>query len=407
MDYLSLMNLSIGIGYNLAMCGAETFRVEDTITRILDSYGVSSEVFAIPNYLIVTITTDVGEPMTRMRRIGYHGTDLDMVENLNGLSRAICNRHPAPVEALKWLDIVFQAKKSYPFSISLLGHFLGAMGFSVLFGCGLTDMFFAGLCGVIIGLVNRNMQRLKVNPFFSTIACAFFMALTAYGLNISGIVQNPDTVNIGALMNLVPGLLFTNAMRDIIYGDTNSGVNRLVQVFLIALAIALGTAAALNLVTYLFHAPVVSSITNYPLIVQCIAAFIGCIGFSLQYNIHGPGGLLCALGGGLAWGVYSIMSLLGISELLAYFCAAAVAAAYSEIMARIRKYPAISYLVVSIFPFIPGAGIYYVMTYAVSGQMTLFASKGLYTAAISGVIAVGILLVSTTVKMIHTWRTKE
>lgn len=407
MDYTSLMNLAIHIGYDLAMCGAETFRIEDTITRILDSYGVASEVFAIPNYLIVTISKDEGEPLTRMRRIGYHGTDLDMVENLNGLSRAICNRHPSPKEALQWLDIVHGKKKEYPFATLLLGHFLGAMGFSILFGCSPSDMVFSGLCGIIIGLVNRNMQRLKVNPFFSTIACAFFMAVAAYGLNVSGVVQNPDTVNIGALMILVPGLLFTNAMRDIIYGDTNSGVNRIVQVFLIAVAIALGTASALKLITYLFHAPAAAPTVSYPLAVQCIAAFVGCIGFALQYNIHGPGGLLCALGGALAWAVYCIVIALGFSELLAYFFAAAFAAVYAEIMARIRKYPAISYLVVSIFPFIPGAGIYYSMTYAVEGEMSMFAYRGLYTAAIAGVIAVGILLVSTTVKMIHTWRTRK
>lgn len=35
-------------------------------------------------------------------------------------------------------------------------------------------------------------------------------------------------VIIGALMLLVPGLLITNSMRDIIYGDTSSGVSRIV-----------------------------------------------------------------------------------------------------------------------------------------------------------------------------------
>ncbi len=33
-------------------------------------------------------------------------------------------------------------------------------------------------------------------------------------------------------MILVPGLLVTTSMRDIIYGDINSGINRIVQVFL-------------------------------------------------------------------------------------------------------------------------------------------------------------------------------
>ena len=36
--------------------------------------------------------------------------------------------------------------------------------------------------------------------------------------------------------------------------------------------------------------------------------------------------------------------------------------------------------------------------------MTQIAAQGMFTAAIAGVIAVGILLVSTTVKMYYTWR---
>ena len=68
-------------------------------------------------------------------------------------------------------------------------------------------------------------------------------------------------------------------------------------------------------------------------------------------------------------------------------------------MARVRKYPAISYLVISIFPLIPGAGVYYTMNHAVQGQTDLFASKGMHTAAIAGVMAVGILLGSSVFRM--------
>jgi uncharacterized membrane protein YjjB (DUF3815 family) len=84
-----------------------------------------------------------------------------------------------------------------------------------------------------------------------------------------------------------------------------------------------------------------------------------------------------------------------------------LSAAYAEAMARIRKYPAISYLVVAIFPLIPGAGVYYTMDHAVHGNMDLFASQGMHTAAIAGIMAVGILLVSTTVRLANVWRRKR
>ena len=46
----------------------------------------------------------------------------------------------------------------------------------------------------------------------------------------------------------------------------------------------------------------------------------------------------------------------------------------------------------------PG-GVYYTMRYAVLGQMDLFASQLMHTAAIAGIMAVSILLVSTSVRL--------
>lgn len=404
MDYNTIMDLAADLGYELSISGAETFRVEDSMSRVLQSYGIESEVFAIPNYLIVSILTETGKPITRMRRIGYHGNNLDAVEKLNALSRRICSQHPEPEQAMALLDGVRRSIPHYGLPMYLSGNFLGASGFALLFGCGFLDMLLAGVCGILGGSINRFMDKMKVNPFFVTILSAFVMALTAYGLNISGAVQNVDGVVIGALMILVPGLLFTNAMRDIIYGDTNSGITRIVQVLLIAMGMALGTAVAWNTAAFLWQEPVSLSHGANPLVVTCLGSLAGCVGFSILFNIHGPGGTLCALGGVVTWLVFELVIRCTGNEMAAYFAGSFFASVYAEVMARIRKYPAISYLVVSLFPLIPGAGIYYTMNYAVHGSMERFATQGMQTAAIAGVIAVGVLLVTTIVRLVYTWK---
>jgi uncharacterized membrane protein YjjB (DUF3815 family) len=133
----------------------------------------------------------------------------------------------------------------------------------------------------------------------------------------------------------------------------------------------------------------------HSLLIQSIFCFIGCTGFFILFNIHGPGGLLCSLGGVGTWIIYCLITTYSHDEILAYFWATIFASVYAEIMARIRKYPAISYLIVSIFPLIPGAGVYYTMDHAVHGNMEAFANRGMMTVAIAGVMAVGILLSST------------
>lgn len=404
MEHIILLDLATDLGYELAMCGAETFRVEESINRVLAAYGLEAEAFAIPNYLIVSIQSRDGTPVTRMRRIGHHGNDLDSVELYSSLSRAICSERPEPEEAVRWLDEVRRRRRHFSGLGGLAGDFLGAAGFGLFFGGGWVDGLCAGACGMLVGFVNKTLDDMKANPFFRTIASAFLMALFAYFLGSVGIVRNSDAVTIGALMLLVPGLLFTNAMRDIIYGDTNSGINRIVQVLLVAVAIALGTATAWSAAKQLWGAPVSEEAIAWGVGWECVFAMVGCVGFSILFNIHGPGGLLCALGGGLAWLVYRLSMGLGGGEILAYFWAAFFASLYSEVMARIRKYPAISYLVVSIFPLIPGAGVYYTMNYAVRGEMELFARQGMHTAAIAGIMAVGILLVSTSFRVWTVWK---
>ena len=397
MDYYLLADFAAQIGYRLAMAGAETFRVEDTIRRVLHAYGLECEVFAIPNSLTVSFEAANGKPLTILKRIGYHGNDLEALEQLNALSRRICLEKPEVETAVLWLKETVARCRVYRLSVSLLGSFLGGAGFCLVFGGTLRDCLWAGMMGLIIGCVNRFMDRLEANPFFSTILASFLMALPAYLAAGFGWMDNPDAAIIGALMILVPGLLITNSMRDIIYGDTNSGVIRIVQVFLSAFAIALGTAAAWRITApvYGLSAVVETASLVWPAWAQALAVFVGCYGFSILFNIHGKGMVLCVIGGAATWMIYLLCEELGLDIYTVNLYATIFAALYSEVMARVRRCPVTPYLVIAIFPLLPGAGVYYTMSLGLQGEMIEALRKGLETAGIAGSLAVGILLVST------------
>ena len=406
MDYYLLADLAARLGCQLALAGAETFRVEDTVRRILRTYGVECEVFAIPNSLTVSFEATNGKPLTIMKRIGYHGNDLEALEQLNALSRRICREKPTVEEASEWLRQTMARCRVYRPAVAYLGSFLGGLGFALVFGGSLRDCLWAGLMGMIIGFVNRFLDRFEANPFFSTILASFLMAVPAYVAAGLGWLDNPDAAIIGALMILVPGLLITNSMRDIIYGDTNSGINRIVQVLLSAFAIALGTAAAWRITSGLYGLPVSTGVVH-PFWVQGLAVLVGCVGFAILFNVHGGGMWLCTLGGVATWMVYLLAQQLGYGVYSMNFFATLVAALYAETMARIRKYPVTSYLVVSTFPLLPGAGIYYTMSLGLAGDFHAALAKGLETAGIAGCLAVGILLVSTLFRLPAEWKRRH
>lgn len=395
MNYQLFLDLATELGYRLAMCGAETYRVEESVKRLLGAYGITCDAYAVPYSLTVTIDTPDGTPLIRIRRIGNVSSDLDAVERYTGLSRRICNETPAPEIAYKWLQETDKTRTHYSIPMDFLGHFLGSAGFGWFYGGSFIDALCAGISGLVCCAAVRALSKLQINKFFSTIITAFLMAMPVYLLFYFGIGDNPDSAIIGALMILVPGLLFTNAMRDLIFGDTNAGIIRVAQVLLIAVSIALGTGSALSLHSSIFGAPAATYDMVHSLPIMILSCAIGCAGFSIYFNIHGPGILICVFGGVLTWGVYAIVIALGGGEYMAYFLASAFASLFAEIMARIRKFPAIAYLVVSAFPLLPGGGIYYTMSHAVQGDMTMFSQQGMQTVSIAGSMAVGILLIST------------
>ena len=407
MDYYLLTDLTARVAYHLALSGAETFRIEETMRRIIGAYGIECQAFAIPNCVMVSLEAANGKPLMVMKRVGFHGNDLEAVEKLNALSRRICAETPAPEVAAQWLKETLAGRRTYSVAAYYLGNFLGAAGFCPVFGGTMRDSLWAGLMGLIIGFVTRQMDRWETNPFFSTITAAFAMAVPAYLAAGFHLIDYVDAVIIGSLMILVPGLLITNSMRDIIYGDTNSGINRIVQVLLSALAIAMGTAAAWQVTSGVYGITASAGSASYPAWAQAIMIFIACTGFFILFNVHGWGSFLCAFGGVVTWMAYLLLRELGVGIYGMNFFASVIAAIYSEVMARSRKYPVTSYLVISSIPLLPGAGIYYTMSFGLEGNMQAALQKGLETAGIAGSIAVAILLVSTVFRLVTSQRGKR
>ena len=121
--------------------------------------------------------------------------------------------------------------------------------------------------------------------------------------------------------------------------------------------------------------------------------------FAIIYNVYGTGILVCALGGALGWLSYLLSAPLLHSDIGQMFVAAVTISVYAEIMARVRKFPVTGYQMVAALPMVPGGGIYYTMEHAINGEIDAFLESFLHTLGLAGAIAVGVLLVSSVVRM--------
>ena len=135
-------------------------------------------------------------------------------------------------------------------------------------------------------------------------------------------------------------------------------------------------------------------------VIEILAAFFGSMGFSLIYNTRRTKMLISALGGAIGWGVYLLVTKFVADNVpLAYFIAAMCITVYAEIFARIKKTPTTTFLVVGIIPMIPGSALYYTMNYAFQNDLKSFFDTGVYTLKAAMSLAVGIIVVSTAVRL--------
>lgn len=245
MDYDKLLNMAAELGYQLMYSGAEIYRVEESARRLLHAYGLTApEVFAIPNCVIVSVATPEGHPITRMRRVPAHGTDIELLERCNSLCRRLCAETPPLDEAQALIFALPEKAPQYTPRQVLLGYGLAPAFFAPLFGGGLADTASAFICGLAVGICLLYGGRfIGANSFFRTAVCSAATSLLALLLVGAGLGESVDIVTIAALMVLVPGVALTNAMREIMAGDTFSGLSRTADAILIASAIALGAAA--------------------------------------------------------------------------------------------------------------------------------------------------------------------
>ncbi len=135
-------------------------------------------------------------------------------------------------------------------------------------------------------------------------------------------------------------------------------------------------------------------------IIQVLMGAVGSFGFSIIYNIRGKKLILAGLGGLFSWSLCLVLQIWFGSEVIRYFLSAAFVAVYAEILARIMKTPTTTFLVPAIIPHVPGGSLYYTMKFALNQQWYEFFSKAFYTVELALALAMGIIAVSSLVKVV-------
>lgn len=235
-----ILSMSLDIGEQMLISGAEISRVEDSVRRILMTYQMRrADVFTITSSIVVTATDAAGRVTTQTRRIRKYATNLDKLHKLNDLSRKICAEKPDLVYIRAQLEKI-EAEKPYPFFVECLAFALIGGAFSLFFGGNAQDALVAALMGAVLKLVVYGLTRAEVNMVFANVLSSFTLCSLTILCVAIGFGAHADKIIIGNIMLLIPGIAMTNSIRDIISGDIMAGILRFCEASVVAIGIAAG-----------------------------------------------------------------------------------------------------------------------------------------------------------------------
>lgn len=240
MEEKAVMEIALEAGHILLENGAEIFRVEETMDRICRHYGLESgSAFVLSNGIFLTAGSERENFFAKVQHIPVSGTHLDKVAAVNQLSREVEQGKYDSIEQVKEELKRIKGMKGKPKWVQILASGIGSGAFCLLFGGNLEDTLVAFAAGLILYVyvlqISVHLSKI-VGNLLGGLLVTLFCGLSYY----AGIGQHMNFMIIGSIMPLIPGVAFTNAIREMADADYISGTVRMMDALVGFLSIAIG-----------------------------------------------------------------------------------------------------------------------------------------------------------------------
>lgn len=235
-----VMEVAMKAGHILLENGAEIFRVEETVRRISRYYGVaSSNIFTLSNGMIVTAGSKNEQYFAEVKHIPVSRSHLDRVAAVNQLSREIEAGKYTIEEVRQCLDSIgsMPGKSKH---IQILSAGIGSAAFCYIYGGSIRDSLSAFIAGLLLYVFVLEVSKPYMSKIVANICGGALSTLICVILYKWNIGQQLNYMVIGSIIPLVPGVAFTNAIRDIADENYIAGAVRMLDALLVFFCIAMG-----------------------------------------------------------------------------------------------------------------------------------------------------------------------
>lgn len=244
------MKLAMRTGELLLINGAEIYRVEDTVSRILSTGNLVDEIEVATTYSSIMISFYYNGYITSIKKIKDRTLNLEKISKVNDFARSFVNNNIDIDNANKILDDIENMDSYSNVKKVIMAAFGSAMFTLALDGTPIDAVvaFVAVLFGQYVLTKTRDSGR---KYFMEIVYGAIIVSTVAIVSHHLGIVSNLYAVIIGSILLLFPGVVMTNSVRDFMNGDLMSGLIGFIQALFIAIALAIGVGFVMKIYMYL------------------------------------------------------------------------------------------------------------------------------------------------------------
>lgn len=240
------LTMAMTLGKVLLKSGAETSRVEDTITRFCHAnnfYDIN--VFVTPTVII--LGDERPEGFNCVSRIRYRSTNLSIISEMNELSYNLKSWPMDYRQTMDYLEDKLKEAPPYSNGVVCLASGLSSASFSGMFGGNSHDFIAAFITGYLSMLLLKKLGGYRPSAFWENALAGAAIGAVAIACCAVSDRCTMEKIIVGALMPFLPGVAFTNGLRDYMAGDLISGNSRIAEAMLFASSIAVGLAFSLQI----------------------------------------------------------------------------------------------------------------------------------------------------------------
>lgn len=403
-----VLDLALMAGHILLENGAEIYRVEETIDRICGYYGVNLEnAFVLSNGIFLTAGSARESFFAKVQHIPVSGTHLNKVAAVNQLSREIVEGRHTIQDAYRILEEIrtMPGKKRW---MQTLASGVGSAAFCIFFGGTFGDSLAAFAAGICLYLYVLWLSVPHLSKIVGNIGGGALVTVVCCLLYLMGVGENLNFMMIGTIMPLVPGVAFTNSIRDVADGDYISGSVRMLDALLVFFCIAIGVGIGFSLISLVPGSGTLQEMGQLAegsgsgamgdiemfgqLAKEILSAVVGTVSFSVLFGVPREYYPYCGFIGGAGWLVYCLAELF-LPGSGPCFVATAVVILLSRTAAVVKRCPVTIFLIAGIFPLVPGAGVYWTVYHIVMEELFLAVSTGYSAMKEAIAIVMGIVFV--------------